>query len=129
MAPRGESLYHQYPDYRVDLAPREGRVRVFLGEETIADSRAALLVKETKHDPVVYFPRSDVRMDLLERTSHETFCPFKGHASYWTIRTADALEENAVWTYEDPFPEVEGLRDYVSFYVGRGGIRVEDGEA
>ena len=91
-----------------------------LGDQEIADSRRTLLVKETKHPPVVYFPREDVRMDLLDRTTHETFCPFKGHAAYWTIRVGDQLDENAVWTYEDPFKEVEGLKDYVSFYVGRG---------
>lgn len=120
--PRGESLYKQYPDYRVDLESNEERVRVFVGEHEVADSRRTLLVRETKHTPVVYFPREDVRMDLLERTSHETFCPFKGHASYWSVRVGDTIEENAVWTYEDPFPEVERLKDYVSFYVGRGDV-------
>lgn len=121
--PRGESLYGEYPDYRVDLEPNDARVRVFLGEEAIADSRRTLLVKETKHEPVVYFPREDVRMDLLEPTTHETFCPFKGHASYWTIRADTGVEENAAWSYEDPFEQVSGLRDYVSFYVGRGDLR------
>lgn len=125
MAPRGESLYHQHPGYRVDLEPNPQRVRIRLGTETIADSRATLLVKETKHEPVVYFPRADVRMDLLERTEHETFCPFKGHASYWTIRSGAQTLENGVWTYEDPFPEVAGLRDYVAFYVGRGELKLE----
>ncbi len=120
--PKGESLYSAYPDYRVDLEPNGDRVRVFVGDQSIADSQRTLLVKETKHDAVVYFPREDVRMDLLERTAHETFCPFKGEASYWTVRVAGRVEENAVWTYEDPFPEVQGLRDYVSFYVGRGEV-------
>ncbi len=121
--PRGESLYDEYPDHRVDLEPNGARVRVFLGQKEIADSRRTLLVKETKHDPVVYFPREDVRMDLLEPTTHETFCPFKGYASYWTIRADSGVEENAVWSYEDPFDQVSGLRDYVSFYVGRGALR------
>ena len=78
------------------------------------------VVKESRHAPVVYFPCDDVRMELLERTRHETFCPFKGYASYWTIRIENKLEENAVWAYEDPFEEVAGLRGYMSFYVGRG---------
>lgn len=121
--PRGESLYDEYPDYRVDLEPNGERVRVFVGREEIADSRRTLLVKETKHAPVVYFPREDVRMDLLEPTEHETFCPFKGYASYWTIRAEAGVEENAVWSYEDPFEQVSGLRDYLSFYVGRGDLQ------
>lgn len=118
--PRGRSLYHEHPDYRVDLEPNPERVRVRLGETLIADSERTLLVKETRLPPVVYFPREDVRMELLERTAHETFCPFKGEASYWTIRIGEKTEENAVWTYEDPFAEVKGLQNYVAFYAGRG---------
>jgi uncharacterized protein (DUF427 family) len=116
--PRG-SLYHEYPDYRVDLEPHPRRVRVKLGGETIAESDRALRVLETKHDPAIYFPREDVRMDLLERTEHQTFCPFKGDASYWTVRAGGRAEENAVWSYESPFDQVAGLKDYVSFYTDR----------
>ena len=114
-----ESLYHKYPDYRVDLEPHSTRVQVRLGEETIADSERALRVLETRHDPVIYLPREDVRMELLERTDHETFCPFKGEASYWTVRAAGRVEENAVWSYEAPFDQVAGLKDYVAFYTDR----------
>jgi uncharacterized protein (DUF427 family) len=114
-----QSLYHKFPDYRVDLEPEPGRVRVRVGTEVLADSGRALLVKETKHDPVVYLPRDDVRLDLLERTHHTTFCPFKGEASYWTLRLGSQVEENVVWSYEDPFDEVAGLKGYMAFYPGR----------
>ena len=117
--PKGESLYHKYPDYRVDLDPSRERVRVRYNGEVIADSAKTLIVRETKHDPVVYFPREDVRLEAMQRTDHETFCPFKGEASYWSLRVGDRVEENAVWTYEDPFDEVAGLKDYVSFYPDR----------
>ena len=116
---KGQSRYHEFPDYRVDLEPNPKRVRIALGTHTIAESERSLRVRETKHDPVVYIPREDVRMDLLERTDHETFCPFKGEAAYWTIRVGDRVLENAAWSYEDPFDEVEGLKDYVSFYTDR----------
>jgi uncharacterized protein (DUF427 family) len=116
---RRESLYHKFPDYRVDLEPSATRVRVKIGDTTLADSTRTLIVRETKHDPVVYFPREDVRFDLLERTSHETFCPFKGEASYWSIRAGDRVEENSVWSYEDPFEPVAGLKDYIAFYPQR----------
>ncbi len=114
-----QSLYHKFPDYRVDLEPEPGRVRVRVGTEVLADSGRALLVKETKHDPVVYLPRDDVRLDLLQRTDHTTFCPFKGEASYWTLRLGSRVEENVVWSYEDPFDEVAGLKDYMAFYPER----------
>jgi uncharacterized protein (DUF427 family) len=117
--PKGESLFHQYPDCRVELQPHPERVVLRAGGEILADSTAALCVRETKHEPVLYFPRKDVRLERLVRTDHHTFCPFKGEASYWTIETADAALENAAWSYEDPFEEVDGLKDYLAFYPDR----------
>ncbi len=123
--PKRESLYHKYPDYRVDLKQHPGRVRVTLAGETIADSERAVVVNETKHSPVIYIPREDVRLIHLEETDHQTFCPFKGEAAYWSIRVGDHVEENAVWTYPDPFDEVSELKDYVSFYQDRPELKQE----
>ena len=117
--PRRESLYHKFPDYEVELEPSPRRVRASFGGEVVAESDRTLIVRETKHDPVVYFPRQDVRFELLERTDHETFCPFKGEASYWTLRVHDRSEDNAVWSYEDPFEQVAGIEGYVAFYPDR----------
>jgi uncharacterized protein (DUF427 family) len=117
--PERESLYHKYPEYRVDLEPNPERVQVRVAGELVADSERTLIVRETKHDPVVYFPREDVRFDLMEPTDHMTFCPFKGEASYWTLRVGDRSEDNAMWSYEDPFEQVAGLAGYVSFYPDR----------
>lgn len=117
--PKGESLYHKFPDYRIDLVPSERRVTVRFNGEVVVDTERALEVRETKHDPLLYFPREDVRMERLERTGHHTFCPFKGEASYWNLTAGERREENAVWSYEDPFDEVAGLKDYVAFYPDR----------
>ncbi len=117
--PRGESLYHKYPDYRVDLEPSERRVTVRFNGETLVDTERALVVRETNHDAVLYFPREDVRMELLERTDHETFCPFKGEASYWSLAAGGRREQNAAWSYEDPFDQVAGIKDYLAFYTDR----------
>ena len=119
--PKRESLFSKYPDYRVDLEPNSQRIHVSLAGETLADSTQTLTVRETKHDPVVYFPKQDVRFDLLEGTQHTTFCPFKGDASYWTARVRDGqlVEDNVVWGYADPFDEVAKLKGYVSFYPDR----------
>jgi len=91
------------------------RVRVRLGGETIADTRAAKLMHETGHMPVIYFPQDAVRIDLLEPTDHSTHCPFKGDASYWTVRAADREAENAVWSYSDPLEGAPPIRGYMAF--------------
>lgn len=110
------SAYAEHPGYRVDFAPCAKRVRVRLGGETLADSTAVRLMRETRHVPVYYFPRDAVRMDLLRPSDHSSFCPFKGEASYWHAEIGGRLVENAVWSYEAPFQEVAGIRDYLSFY-------------
>ena len=114
-----ESGFKTNPDYKVLLERSPRRVRVIFNSETIADSTDAHLLFETRHLPVYYFPRRDVRMDLISPTDHHTFCPYKGTASYWTIRVGERLSENAVWGYPDPFDEVAALGDFVAFYWDR----------
>ncbi len=116
---RRASLYDQHPDYRVDLEPGPTRMRASLAGVTLAESDRCLVVRETRHAPVVYFPREDVRLEHFERTDHDTFCPFKGEASYWSLRAGDRFEPNAAWSYEDPFEQVAGLKGYVAFYSDR----------
>ena len=92
------------------------RVRVKFGGETIADSKRAKLLHETGHLPVYYFPEEDVRMDLLEESDHTTYCPFKGDASYWSVRVGDEVAENAVWSYPEPIDSAPPLAGYLAFY-------------
>lgn len=86
-----------------------------LGGETIADTRASKLMHETGHLPVSYFPQEDARTDLLEPTAHSTHCPFKGDASYWTVRAGDREAQNAVWGYPDPLEEAPPIAGYMAF--------------
>jgi len=104
------------PDYRVEIEASPRRVRAVFNTETIADSAAMLLVYETRHLPVYYFPREDVDMAALTRTDYRSHCPYKGKASYWTIAVGDRVAENAVWSYEDPLPSVPGLENAMAFY-------------
>jgi uncharacterized protein (DUF427 family) len=92
------------------------RIRGVLGDETIVDSRRVKLLHEYAHLPVYYFPREDVRFDLLEPTDHHTRCPYKGEASYWTVRAGERLAENAVWGYPEPLDDAPALADYAAFY-------------
>jgi len=114
-----ESGFKTNPDYKITFEGSPRRVRVAFNGATIADSTNAHLLFETRHLPVYYFPRGDVRMDLLAPTEHHTFCPYKGTASYWTIRVGDKQSENAVWGYPNPYDEVAQIADYVAFYWDR----------
>ena len=115
---KGASVYHKLPQYRVVLEANPAYVRVTFNGEIIPDSEQTILVRETEHNPVVCFPRRHVRFDFLARTDHQTFCPFKGEASYWTLRVGEHAGEHAAWSYEDPFHEVAGLKGLVAFYLG-----------
>lgn len=112
--------FAQKPDHRVDLLPEGRRVRVTFGGAVIADSRAALRIEETGHEPVHYLPAKDVRTELLHPTDHKTHCPFKGDASYWTIEVPGGTRsQNAVWGYRTPFDESAGLAGHYAFYKSR----------
>ena len=111
--------YAKYPEHHVELQQKEGRVRAEFAGRVIADSERCLLVLESRHDPVVYFPREDVDLGALEPVEDTTFCPFKGTASYWTIRVGDRAASKAVWSYEDPYDEVADLASYMAFYTDR----------
>src|SRR5919112_1838035 len=98
-------------------SPRRGR-GVF-GGETVADSRRVKLLHETGHLPVYYFPKEDIRMELLEESDHTTRCPFKGEASYWSVKVGDRVSENAVWGYPEPIDSAPPIAGYVAFYWNR----------
>src|SRR5689334_7731649 len=81
--------------HRVEVEPSPRRVRVFFNGEVIADSKRALLLRETNITPVYYFPQEDVRMDLMTPTDLHTRCPYKGEASYWSITVGDKSSESS----------------------------------
>src|SRR4051794_10170318 len=104
------------PDHPITLTPNPARVLVRVAGALIADTRAALVLREASYPPVQYIPRQDVDMKLLKRTDHITYCPYKGDCSYYNIPTGGERSNNAVWTYETPYPAVAQIKDYVAFY-------------
>ncbi|MEA2642373.1 MAG: hypothetical protein QOF51_3767 [Chloroflexota bacterium] len=107
------------PNHRVDVEPSPRRVRVEFNGQTIADSTRVLLLRETRHLPVYYFPMDDVRMELLTPTDNHTTCPYKGEASYWTIKVGDRESVDAVWGYLDPPPDRQDIKGHLAFYWDR----------
>jgi len=91
-------------------------VRVMLHGEFIADSRQVMLLRESGHIPVYYFPEADVRTDLFEPSDHTTTCPYKGEASYWHVKVDEEIAENAVWSYPEPIEGASYLAGYMAFY-------------
>ena len=113
---RHENIFQQEESaHRLEFLVSPKRVRVVFAGEVLADSRAVHLLRESGRPPVYYFPREDVRRNLLVSTGHVTRCPHKGKASYWTIKAGGRLCENAVWTFAEPGPEAPDLSSYMAF--------------
>lgn len=102
--------------YRLSLECDRRRITAEFQGETIADSRNVMVMHETRLAPVFYFPREDVRMDLLIRSARRTHCPFKGNASYWTIRADGGSAKDAAWSYDNPYDESSSVKGYIAFY-------------
>jgi len=110
--------FKQYPEHRITTKPAEARIQVRFQGEVIADSRDAVQMQEPLRGstvaPIVYYlPRKDVKMEKLERSNHHTYCPFKGEASYFSLKNG---AENAVWSYEQPYDEMSAIRELLGFY-------------
>jgi len=104
------------PDHPITISAKAGRVQVRYEGHVIGDSRQTLLLKESSYKPVLYFPREDVDMGFFARTDRVTYCPYKGEANYYTLTRDGRIAENAVWTYENPYPAMEQIRDRLAFY-------------
>jgi len=122
-----ESGYGIHPGYQVTTEAAPHRWRAELAGLVIAESAAARILYETRHDPVVYFPREAIAWEHFEASARSTYCPFKGEAWYWTFRSGSRLEEDILWGYPDPFPKVPELARLVAFYPGRVERWLRDG--
>jgi uncharacterized protein (DUF427 family) len=107
------------PPHKILFESDGRRLRAFVGETVVLDSTRACLLHETGILPVVYAPLEDFARELLTRTDTATHCPFKGDASYWTLRVGDDVREDAVWAYEEPIEQASWLRGYAALAHGR----------
>lgn len=107
------------PDHPITVRPQPGRVVARVGEQIVADSGNALTLQESNYPPVRYIPLADVNAELLQRTETSTHCPYKGDASYYSLRVDGAELTDAVWTYETPYPAVAEIAGHVAFYPDR----------
>src|SRR5947207_8867062 len=103
------------PDHPITISANPRRIRVTAGDTVIAETSQALSLKEASYPAVQYVPRADAKMELLKRTERVTHCPYKGDAGYFSIAADGKTIENAIWTYETPFPAMAEISGYLAF--------------
>lgn len=113
------------PDHPITVAPTGQPVRVSADGAELVRTDNALTLSEASYPPVQYLPREDADMAKLQRSPHKSYCPYKGEASYFHIVVdGGRVLEDAVWTYEDPYPAVAEIKDRLAFYPDRAKIVV-----
>jgi len=105
--------------HKITITPTRLHVEVAVDGHKLAESDRPVLLDETGLPTRYYLPREDVRTDLLRATSHQSTCPFKGQASYWSVHVGGAVHDDLVWSYESPIPEAEGITGLMCFYNER----------
>ncbi len=118
-ASKGKEIKIPGPDHPIAISPAQGKVRVTVAGRIVAESTGALRLEENGYPPVYYLPRSDADMSLLVRTTHHTYCPYKGDCTYYSIAIGGTKSEYAVWTYEKPDEAVADIKEYLAFYPTR----------
>jgi len=116
------------PYKRVDAMPSKRHVRVVIDGQTVADSRRPTLVFETNHPVRYYISQEDVRMDILAPSATTSRCPYKGPASYWSVKIGDEAFADLVWGYMEPIPECPKIKGLLCFFHECGCEIYVDGE-
>jgi len=111
---------------RIDIQPFDNRVRVVVDGVTVADSTQGSILSETGHTTRYYFPKTDVRMDLMTPTDRSTVCPYKGTARYWSATVNGQVHENILWGYDTPLARSERIAGLVSFYNEKVEIYIDE---
>jgi uncharacterized protein (DUF427 family) len=117
-------------EHPITVEPTKGHVTVRIGGKIVADSRGALTLAESTYPAVQYIPLADVDQSLLSRTSTVTYCPYKGEANYYTVRTPGGeVLDDVIWTYDSPYPAVGEIAGHVAFYTDRAEVTVDEAGA
>jgi uncharacterized protein (DUF427 family) len=104
------------PDHPIVIEKNPERVVVRVGDQVVADTTAALALREADYPAVQYIPLADVDQAFLKETDTSTYCPYKGDASYYTLVTAGGELTDVIWTYREPYPAVAEIAGHVAFY-------------
>jgi uncharacterized protein (DUF427 family) len=116
---KGKEIKIPGPEHPIAISPVDGKVRVTVAGRIVAESARTLRLEEKGHPPVYYLPRNDADMSLLLRTTHYTYCPYKGDCAYYSIPLGGGKSEYAVWTYEKPYEAVADIQEHLAVYPSR----------
>ena len=116
------------PYKRVDVQHSSRHVRVVVAGEVVADTRRPALLFETGLPTRYYVPKADVRQDWLVPSETETRCPYKGVASYYSLRVASTVVPDIAWCYRHPIPECSKIENLICFFNERVDALYVDGE-
>lgn len=108
--------HQQFPEHTVREERPNQKFKAIVNGKVVAQSKDVIKVVEDEHPDRYYFPRADVKMEMLEPSKTTTKCPFKGEAHYFSLKEEDKTIEDAVWTYEEPYEEHQALKDRLAFY-------------
>jgi uncharacterized protein (DUF427 family) len=111
--------FRDHPEHTITVGPFGGVVNVRFRDVMIASSERAKLLHEKGHKPVLYIPFEDIYFAHLGKTATTTHCPFKGDASYWSVKGRDEAAKDVMWAYEHPYDEMLEIRDHGAFYPDR----------
>ena len=106
-------------DHPIVIERNPKRVIVTSGGKVIADTFKALTLRESSYPPVQYIPREDVDLAAIEPSNTASYCPYKGDATYFSIRTAASRSVDAIWSYEAPHEAVADIKGHMAFYPDR----------
>lgn len=113
------------PEHPITIEPSSRRVRVVVAGESIAETISALVLKEAAYPEVFYVPRADVDESKLVRSETESYCPYKGDCSYFSVKTDDGVVDDAAWSYEEPFEAVAQISGHLAFYPNRVDLQLD----
>lgn len=112
------------PEHPITVEPTGGRVIVRINGQQIAATSNALTLSESTYPAVQYIPMQDVDESLLQKSNTTTYCPYKGHAEYFSVVTETEIVDDVIWTYSTPHPAVAQIGQHVAFYAGRAEVTV-----
>lgn len=115
--------YAKHPNHKIHLEPCAQTCEVRVQGKLLASSSNCLIMKEGSYPEVVYFPFAELPQERLLASKTETYCPFKGTASYWhlsgTQSPATPQIDDILWSYQNPYDEMQAIQGYVAFYADK----------